>query len=78
MSKNRFIPFSRPWIDETEIAAVSEVLASQWISTGAKVREFERAFAEYIGVLNTQSPSVPALPRCISASSRQVSAAAMR
>lgn len=50
MSKNRFIPFSRPWIDETEIAAVSEVLASQWISTGAKVREFERAFAEYIGV----------------------------
>lgn len=50
MSKNRFIPFSRPWIDETEIAAVSEVLASQWISTGAKVREFERVFAEYIGV----------------------------
>ena len=50
MSKNRFIPFSRPWIDETEIAAVSEVLASKWISTGAKVREFERAFAEYIGV----------------------------
>ena len=57
MSKNRFIPFSRPWIDETEIAAVSEVLASQWISTGAKVREFERAFAEYIGVKHAISVS---------------------
>lgn len=45
-----FIPFSRPWIDETEIAAVSKVLESKWISTGARVREFERAFAEYLGV----------------------------
>jgi dTDP-4-amino-4,6-dideoxygalactose transaminase len=45
-----FIPFSRPWIDETEIEAVSQVLASKWISTGARVREFERAFAEYLGV----------------------------
>ena len=50
MSENRFIPFSRPWIDDTEIEAVSQVLASKWISTGNRVREFERAFAEYIGV----------------------------
>ena len=50
MEQNPFIPFSRPWIDETEIEAVSEVLASKWISTGARVREFERAFAEHIGV----------------------------
>ncbi len=50
MSQNRFIPFSRPWIDETEIDAVTAVLASKWISTGTKVREFESAFAEYIGV----------------------------
>lgn len=50
MEQKPFIPFSRPWIDETEIEAVSEVLASKWISTGARVREFERAFAEYIGV----------------------------
>ena len=49
MEQKPFIPFSRPWIDETEIEAVSEVLASKWISTGAKVREFERAFAEYLG-----------------------------
>ena len=50
MAKNPFIPFSRPWIDGTEIEAVSQVLASKWISTGTKVREFERAFAEYLGV----------------------------
>ncbi len=50
MEQNPFIPFSRPWIDETEIEAVCEVLASKWISTGARVREFERAFAERIGV----------------------------
>ncbi len=50
MIQSPFIPFSRPWIDEAEIEAVSEVLASKWISTGARVREFERAFAEYLGV----------------------------
>ena len=50
MEQNRFVPFSRPWIDDTEIEAVSQVLESKWISTGARVREFERAFAEYLGV----------------------------
>ena len=50
MAENRFIPFSRPWIDDTEIEAVSQVLASKWISTGNRTREFERAFAEYLGV----------------------------
>lgn len=50
MAENRFIPFSRPWIDDTEIEAVSQVLASKWISSGNRVREFERAFAEYLGV----------------------------
>ncbi len=49
MAENRFIPFSRPWIDDTEIEAVSQVLASKWISTGNRTREFERAFAEYLG-----------------------------
>lgn len=50
MEQKPFIPFSRPWIDETEIDAVSQVLESKWISTGGRVREFERAFAEYLGV----------------------------
>ncbi len=50
MAENRFIPFSRPWIDDAEIEAVSQVLASKWISSGNRVREFERAFAEHLGV----------------------------
>lgn len=50
MAQNNFIPLCRPWIDEAEIEAVSEVLASKWISTGPKTGEFEQRFAEYIGV----------------------------
>ena len=50
MAPDNFIPLCRPWIDEAEIEAVSEVLASKWISTGPKTAEFEQRFAEYIGV----------------------------
>ena len=50
MAQNHFIPFARPWIGDDEIEAVSEVLTSKWISTGPKTAEFERRFAEYIGV----------------------------
>ena len=50
MAQNHFIPFARPWIGDDEIEAVSEVLTSKWISTGPKTAEFERQFAEYIGV----------------------------
>ncbi len=45
----KLIPLCRPWMDEAEIEAVSEVLASRWISTGPKTAEFERRFAEYVG-----------------------------
>ena len=50
MAPDNFIPLCRPWIDEAEIEAVSQVLASKWISTGPKTAEFEQQFAEYIGV----------------------------
>ena len=50
MATDKYIPLCRPWIDEAEIEAVSEVLASKWISTGPKTAEFEKRFAEYIGV----------------------------
>lgn len=43
------LPFDRPDIGDEEIAAVAEVLRSGWITTGAKAREFERRFAEYVG-----------------------------
>ena len=49
MMRNDFLPFSRPSITEEEIAQVSEVLRSGWITTGAKNSAFEKAFSEYTG-----------------------------
>jgi dTDP-4-amino-4,6-dideoxygalactose transaminase len=44
-----FLPFHVPDIDEEEIQAVVETLRSGWLTTGAKVRQFERDFAGYVG-----------------------------
>jgi dTDP-4-amino-4,6-dideoxygalactose transaminase len=43
------LPFHRPLIEEEEISAVLEVLRSGWLSTGPRVKQFETAFARYIG-----------------------------
>ena len=40
----------KPCIGEEEIKAVAEVLNSGWIGLGPKTAEFEKRFAEYIGV----------------------------
>ncbi len=42
------IPLARPAIGEEEVAAVAEVLRSGWITSGPKVKEFERQFALYV------------------------------
>lgn len=47
--KDRIISFSPPDIGEDEIAAVTEVLKSGWITTGPRTKEFEQKIAEYIG-----------------------------
>lgn len=44
-----FLPFHRALIEDDEINAVIEVLRSGWLTTGARVREFEAAFARYTG-----------------------------
>ncbi|MBI4673358.1 MAG: DegT/DnrJ/EryC1/StrS family aminotransferase [Chloroflexi bacterium] len=44
------IPISKPCIGENEQRAVQRVLASGGLAQGPRVAEFERAFAEYIGV----------------------------
>jgi UDP-4-amino-4-deoxy-L-arabinose-oxoglutarate aminotransferase len=48
-SKRPFLPFSRPSIAPEDIAAVTEVLSSGWITTGARCAELERRFAEMTG-----------------------------
>lgn len=42
------IPFHVPDIDENDIAGVTEVLRSRWLTTGDRCRAFESAFAEYL------------------------------
>lgn len=47
--RKEFLPFSKPSIDEGDIAAVGEVLRSGWITTGPKNAEFEEKFCDYTG-----------------------------
>jgi len=47
--RSDFLLFSRPSINEEEIAAVAEVLRSGWITTGPKAAEFEQRFCDYVG-----------------------------
>src|SRR4026209_676103 len=53
----REIPFSRPDFDERETRAVSEVLASGWVSQGPKVARFEQLFAERVGARAGVAPT---------------------
>jgi perosamine synthetase len=39
------LSYGKQWIDDGDIAAVVEVLRSDWLTTGPKVEEFEAAFA---------------------------------
>jgi perosamine synthetase len=43
------LPYGHQSIDESDIAAVVEVLRSDWLTTGPKVGEFEEAFAAFVG-----------------------------
>ncbi len=45
----KFIPYGHQWLDDNDIAAVTEALKSDWITQGSKVDEFERKMAEYCG-----------------------------
>jgi len=53
-----FIPFSRPAIGEEEIAAVTEVLRSGWVTTGLVTKQFEGAFSAYLGQDSLESIAV--------------------
>jgi len=44
-----FLPFSRPSITDEDIAAVTKVLRSGWITTGGQSAELEKQFAAAVG-----------------------------
>src|SRR3972149_3464537 len=48
-SRNQFLPFSLPTIEEDEISEVVDSLRSGWITSGPKVIRFEEDFKNYIG-----------------------------
>jgi perosamine synthetase len=47
--RSQMLPYGHQSIDETDVDAVSEVLRSDWLTTGPKVREFEQTFARAVG-----------------------------
>jgi perosamine synthetase len=47
--KRVLIPYGKQHIDEDDIIEVSEVLRSDWLTTGPKVIEFEESVADYVG-----------------------------
>jgi dTDP-4-amino-4,6-dideoxygalactose transaminase len=47
--RSSFLPFALPDTNEDEVTAVAEVIRSGWLTTGARVREFEAAFARTVG-----------------------------
>lgn len=62
MTRRTFLPFSQPWIDEAEIAEVSDTLRSDWITTGPKVARFEQDFSAAVG-----APAALAVNSCTAA-----------
>lgn len=43
------IPYGRQWVEDDDIDATLEALRSDWLTTGPKVGDFERAFAQFTG-----------------------------
>lgn len=48
-TRDDFLIFGAPLIEEEEITEVVETLKSGWLSTGPRTKQFEREFAEYVG-----------------------------
>jgi len=47
MKKKSFVPYGHQWIDNRDIKEVVKVLKTDWITQGPKVKEFEKAIANY-------------------------------
>ena len=53
--RETMLPYGRQTITEADIAAVTDVLRSDWLTTGPKVDEFEHAVAEFVGARHAVS-----------------------
>jgi perosamine synthetase len=48
--REKMLPYGRQSIDEDDIEAVVRSLRSDWLTTGPTIAEFEREFAQFVGV----------------------------
>ncbi|GAB6153136.1 DegT/DnrJ/EryC1/StrS family aminotransferase [Desulfosporosinus burensis] len=48
-TRQEFLPYNVPLIEDDDIAGVVDSLKSGWIAKGPKTMEFEQRFAEYVG-----------------------------
>lgn len=48
--RKEFLTYGLPLIEEDDIAEVVDSLKSNWVAKGPKTHEFEKLFAEYVGV----------------------------
>jgi len=48
-TRESFLPFALPDIDETEVAEVTSVIRSGWLTSGSKATQFESEFAARVG-----------------------------
>ena len=46
--RGTILPYGHQWLDDDDIAAVVEVLRSDWLTTGPKVGKFEQVFADFV------------------------------
>lgn len=53
MTEHSFLPYGRQHITDDDIAAVAEVLRSDWLTQGPAVPAFEDALADYLGARET-------------------------
>jgi perosamine synthetase len=47
--RQQLLPYARQWLEEEDLAAVLAVLRGDWLTTGPKIAEFERACAAFVG-----------------------------
>lgn len=53
--RQKMLPYGRQSLDADDIAAVVDVLKSDWLTTGPRVAEFEEAFATWVGAKHAVS-----------------------
>ena len=47
--RKEYLPYARHWVGDEEIKAITDVLRSDFITSGPKIDEFEKEMAGYIG-----------------------------